>query len=242
MSFPPYVHSGKTLTGSGEFLTLLQELSREFSFEGYSPATVRLLEPTRSLPSDQPLVFPDGLVIPTTLVGKLELSEWKPLIASALVFRQMARDKRFRRSASGVAMSYVMTLLLLPVFFFFTYIPIVLFKVPVSTGVLVGLPAYFGAAFVLIRLKFAGRWRKMRLKADQQAAARIGNDVFFQVLEKIDNMRLDDVEKAKRRGFIRRFFYTPSIFDRMEAVGRPAPTRDEDFSRFRKQWTSGKPR
>jgi hypothetical protein len=242
MSFPPYVYSGTTLTGSSEFLTLLRDLSREFGFEGYSPSTVRLLEPRRSLPSDQPLVFPDGLILPTTLIGKLELSEWKPLIASALVFRQMAREKRLRRSASGVAMSFALALLLFPVFIFFTFLPIVLFKAPVSTGVLVGLPAYFGAAFVLGRLRFAGRWRKMRLKADQQAAAPIGKDVFFQVLEKIDNMHLDDVEKVKRRGFIKRFFYTPSILDRMKAIGQPTPTRDEDFSRFRKQWTSGTPR
>src|SRR5260370_11298605 len=154
----------------------------------------------------------------------------------------MSKYKRLRRSASGVAMSYVMALLLLPVFFFFTFLPIVLFKVPVSTGVLVGLPAYFGAIFALIRLRFASRWRKMRLKADQQAAARLGKDVFFQVLEKIDSMHLEDVEKIKRRGFIKRFSYIPSIFDRMEAIGRSAPTPDKDFSRFRKQWTSGKPR
>ncbi len=57
MSFPPYVHSGKMLTGSGEFLALLQELYREFGFEGYSPPVVRLLEPWRSLPSDTNLSF-----------------------------------------------------------------------------------------------------------------------------------------------------------------------------------------
>ncbi len=230
------------LKGNTEFLNMLRDLSRELGVEGYDPSTVRLVNPTRAFPSDQPLVFPDGLVLPTTLVSKLAPSEWKLLIASALLFRQMAINKRLRRSASRLALSFLLALLTLPVFFFLSFLPVILFKLPLSTGVLVGLPVYFGLVFVLNRIRSVGRWREMRLKADQQTAARMGKEAFLQVLEKIDKMRLEDVEKMKRRGFSKPFFYAPSIIDRMEAIGRPTRTRDEDFSRFQKQWTNEKPR
>jgi hypothetical protein len=242
MSFPSYVNSGEMLKGNIEFLSMLRDLCRELGVEGYNPSTVRLVKPTSKLPSDQPLVFPDGLVLPTTLVGKLVLAEWKPLLASSLLFRQMARNNRLRRSASRFAMSYLLALLLLPLFIILSFLPVILFKLPLSTGVLVGLPVYFGAVFVLNRVRSAGRWRKMRLKADQQTAVRVGKEAFLQVLEKIDKMHLDDVERMKRRSFTKYFFYAPSIIDRMVAIGRPTPTRDEEFSRFQKQWTSRKAR
>jgi hypothetical protein len=178
------------------------------------------------------------LVLPTTLVGKLVPSEWKPLIASALIFRRMAKDKRLRRSAFEIVKFYLLGLLLLPVFFVLSFLPVVLFNFPLSTGVVVGIPTYFGVVFVLNRIRAVGRWRKIRLKADQQTATLVGKEAFLQVLERIDGMHLEDVERVKRRGFIKHFFYTPSIIDRMVAIGRPTPIRDEEFSRFRKQWTS----
>src|SRR5438445_11248222 len=101
MSFPSYVHSGEMLKGNAEFLSMLRDLCHELGVEGYNSSTVRLVNPTRAIPSDQPLVFPDGLVLPTTLVGKLLPSEWKPLIASPLIFRRMTRDERRSRSASA---------------------------------------------------------------------------------------------------------------------------------------------
>ncbi|TMI23873.1 hypothetical protein E6H19_06780 [Candidatus Bathyarchaeota archaeon] len=238
MSFPSYVHSGEMLKGNAEFLSMLRDLCYELGVEGYNPSTVRLVNPTRAIPSDQPLVFPDGLVLPTTLVGKLVPSEWKPLIASALIFRRMARDKRLRRSAFEIVKFYLLGLLLLPVFFVLSFLPVVLFNFPLSTGVVVGIPTYFGVVFVLNRIRSVGRWRKIRLKADQQTAALVGKEAFLQALERIDGMHLEDVERVKHRGFIEHFFYTPSIIDRMVAIGRPTPTRDEEFSRFRKQWTS----
>jgi hypothetical protein len=118
------------LKGNTEFLGKLRDLCRELGSEAYDPSTVRLVKPTRALPSDQPLVSPDGRVIPTTLVGKLVTSEWNTLLASALFFEEMARS----RSASRGAISYLPALLLLPVFFSLSYLPVKLFKLPLSTG------------------------------------------------------------------------------------------------------------
>src|SRR5438128_10080301 len=170
MSFPSYVHSGEMLKGNAEFLSMLRDLCYELGVEGYNPSTVRLVNPTRAIPSDQPLVFPDGLVLPTTLVGKLVPSEWKPLIASALIFRRMARDKRLRRSAFEIVKFYLLGLLLLLVLFVLSFLSMVLFNFPLSTGMVVGIRAYFGDVLRWNRMSSVGSCRKTRWYAQHHTA------------------------------------------------------------------------
>ncbi len=62
--------------------------------------------------------------------------------------------------------------------------------------------------------------KDMRLHADAETAVLLGKESFLSVLQKIDVLRLDDVEKTKKSRIMRHFSKKPSITERIETISR----------------------
>ncbi len=139
------------------------------------------------------------------MMGKLTVEEWRPLIASSLLF-----EKKIRRTLRGKA-------------FLFTGVPlIVALAVPISVAIVFQTPllillypvlvlplAYLGGKRYSLDLK------KARLEADTQASVVVGKNSLLDVLKKIDLMGLDDIDRLKSGRGGRRIAGLPSITERI---------------------------
>jgi len=143
--------------------------------------------------------------MPARMMGKLTVEEWRPLIASSLLF-----EKRIRRTLRGKA-------------FLFTGVPlIVALAVPISVAIVFQTPllillypvlvlplAYLGGKRYSLDLK------KARLEADTQVSVVVGKNSLLDVLKKIDLMGLDDIDRLKSGRGGRRIAGLPSITERI---------------------------
>jgi hypothetical protein len=140
------------------------------------------------------------------MMGKLTVEEWRPLIASSLVF-----EKKVKRSMRGRA-------------FLLTGLPVIL-----ALGGTIGVAIVLRMSWVvflypvlLLPLAILGGrsynsdLKKARLDADTQASAVVGKNLLLDVLKKIDMMGLDDIDRLKSGRGGRRLASLPSITDRIQ--------------------------
>ncbi len=169
----------------------------------------------RPVPSDWCFFLRHSMVMPAHMLEKITVEEWRPLIASSLIYeKKLSRSLRGRAFLLTVlplilvlAGTFAVSILLHMSWIIFLYI---LFIIPV--GALGGR-------------RYGSDVKKARLEPDTQAAAITGKDTFLNVLKKIDTMGLDDVDRLKsgRRG--RRVPGLPSIKERIENLqGFPSTT------------------
>lgn len=146
------------------------------------------------------------MVMPFRMMGKLTVEEWRPLIASSILF-----EKKVRRKLRGKA-------------FLVTVMPLILaIAVPIAAAiafhtywltflypVLVIPLAYLGSR------SYSSDLKKARLEADTQASVAVGKNLLLEVLKKIDMMSLDDIDRLKTGRGGRRLAGLPSITERVE--------------------------
>ena len=162
----------------------------------------------RPVPSDWCFFQRHSIIMPARMMGKLTVEEWRPLIASSLIY-----EKKIARSLRGRALSrnalplvlvlagaFTASILLSMSWIIFLYIVLV---IPVG---------------VLGSRRYSSDIKRARLEADTQASAVAGKDSFLNTIRKIDTMGLDDVDRLKsgRRGH--RIAGLPSISERIENV------------------------
>jgi hypothetical protein len=140
------------------------------------------------------------------MMGKLTVEEWRPLIASSLVF-----EKKVRRSMRGRA-------------FLLTGLPVIL-ALGGTIGVAIVLhmswvvflyPVLLLPLGILGGSRYSADLKKARLEADTQASVVVGKNLLLDVLKKIDLMGLNDIEKLKTGRGGRRLASLPSITERIE--------------------------
>jgi len=140
------------------------------------------------------------------MMGKLTVEEWRPLIASSLVF-----EKKIKRSMRGRA-------------FLLTGLPVIL-----ALGGTIGVAIVLRMSWVvflypvlLLPLAILGGrsynsdLKKARLEADTQATVVVGKNSLLDGLKKINLMGLNDIEKLKTGRGGRRLASLPSITERIE--------------------------
>jgi len=134
--------------------------------------------------------------------GRLRASEWRPLMASSLIYNRHL----FWTITEDTAITIVMMVIL----------SIggggLIFEILGIPGVLLYLVFLFGP---FLQYRFSQEKKKLRLKADVQASKLIGVDVFLAVFEKIDSLGMEDVQRVKRRRLSRYFSSKPSITERI---------------------------
>ncbi len=144
--------------------------------------------------------------MPARMIGKLTVEEWRPLIASSLIY-----EKKIARSLRGRA-------------FLLTLLPLVLVLAGTfAASILLGMTWIIVLYIILVipvgalgSRRYSSDLKRARLEADTQASAVAGKDSFLNTIRKIDAMGLDDVDRLKtgRRG--RRIAGLPSISERIE--------------------------
>ena len=140
------------------------------------------------------------------MMGKLTVEEWRPVIASSLVF-----EKEIKRSMRGTAflltgMPLIVALggtigvaILLQMSWIIFLYPVILFPLAILGG-----------------RRYNSDLKKARLEADKQTSGVIGKDPLLQVLKKIDMMGLDDIDRLKSGRGGRRLASLPSITERID--------------------------
>jgi len=161
---------------------------------------------TRSVPSDWCMFLRHSIILPARMMGKLTVEEWRPVIASSLVF-----EKKIKRSMRGTTflltgMPLIVALggtigvaILLQMSWIIFLYPVILFPLAILGG-----------------RRYNSDLKKARLEADKQTSGVIGKDPLLQVLKKIDMMGLDDIDRLKSGRGGRRLASLPSITERID--------------------------
>src|SRR3989441_3082940 len=164
------------------------------------------------MPSDLVATGGGNIVLPKRMQGVLTIEEWRPIIASSLIFMRWIRPKMVRTlelSVLGVLGYAIATFLLLRRFGYGIYS----FQgLALHPAVLLLLGA---ALFVITGRYFSPEARQELLRADKKAAELYGRDEFVRALQKIDSMGFADVEELEKKKK-RSMYDKPSVAERLE--------------------------
>lgn len=159
-----------------------------------------------SVPSDHPVLTQDMLLLAPSMKGKLELVEWRPIIASSLIYY----GKLASRKTLGI-IARTVAFLLVPVvgtgiLWLFvnsqsqgSYILFLVVSVPVVLVV---------ASIVIVRYL-----KRMWLTADRLAAEYVGPLVMLDVLKKIQGFHITETEGGRTSD-------KPSVTERIAYLNR----------------------
>jgi len=158
------------------------------------------------IPSDWCFFLFHAIVMPARMMGKLTPEEWRPLIASSILYQKQLRRSADRRQALYIVFPTFLALL--------------------SSAIIVGILRVYWASLIvlllIIPLLVLGNRRsrpylkKAMLEADTKASALTGKESFLQVLRKIDIMRQGDAEVSKADERSRRRLALPSLVERVD--------------------------
>jgi hypothetical protein len=201
--------------GQGEednrILSIAKDLCRQLH-AGFDPLTIYWiawvpLAGIRAPPSDQCLLGVKGtrrgyVYLPAALRGKLEPSEWEPLIASSLIwsFRPELRRRRVLINRLWLLMMVLVAIAPLAILWFLR--SLILVENPAGRFAIdqLSVLVFFVVVFLTIFSARQGNMnlRKYFLEADRLAAEVVGKDVTVRALQKIDSMGLADIEEGKK--------------------------------------------
>jgi|SRR2546425_13073335 len=147
------------------------------------------------LGSDECVVWDSQIILAKRMQHKLEPDEWRPIVASSLILNSKLRKnvvrKIFARRVFLPALPFIVAAGLFGSGFNSGGVYagpkwIVLFFV-ITLFALILVPAFF----------YGNYYQGAKLVADRQAAELVGRQRFLDLMRKIDQMNLEDVEKAK---------------------------------------------
>ena len=144
--------------------------------------------------------------MPARMMGKLTVEEWRPLIASSIVFENKEKRRLRGRAFLLTGMPLIVSLALPISVAFLLQMTWIIFLYPVLV-----LPlAYLGSK------SYSRDLKKAKLGADRETSVVIGKNSLVDVLKKIDMMGLDDIDRLKTGRGGRRLAGLPSITERIE--------------------------
>ena len=136
----------------------------------------------RQIPSDYMMIYRDTMWLPRSLMQKLEPEDWRPLLASALVYY----DSRQRKTMIGMFKTVFPSVLVFTLAF-------VLYVRFVGVNSLVTLLGSFVIIVFLLGLMIYAsiHWllgiKRLWLEADDRAVGLVGRQVFVKSLEKLQS-------------------------------------------------------
>ena len=192
-------------TDEQDILTIAQELIEQLNISSFKPVSVSWAEdlPWTNVDSEKPVpelagfvkrdvpvgwcVFTWGRVIlPTEMKGKLGPEEWRPLLASSLIYEARLSLRR------NIGFIFLSTPIIIDAVGWWE-----LFAVSTPAS---GIPALLliidiaGLFGTLLLSGFLVKWftRRLRLRADTLAAEHVGRETLERVLEKMKTLGLVD--------------------------------------------------
>ncbi len=197
-------------------LEMASSFGQQLGLPGLNLRDIRWMEwipagrSTRSVPSDWCTFLRHSMIMPARMMGKLTVEDWRPIIASSLVF-----EKKVKRSMRGT--TFLLTGLPLIVSLGGTITAAILLQM---SWIIFLYPALLFPLAIIGGRRYNSDLKKARLEADAQTSAVIGKDPLLQVLKKIDTMGLDDIDRLKSGRGGRRLANLPSITERIENLQR----------------------
>ena len=175
-----------------------------------------------SLPSDECLLAVKGrrrghVILPIALKGRLELEDWRPLMASGMFYQLRPEIRR----VWAVMVRLVLTSIIVAILFPLLLALIGIGLLSLQAGGLFLLA--FALWLVLPRVYNFQVVRKLRLKADRRVAEIVGREQFLRVLEKIDALHIIDLDERKDEKLTmwkRRVSPWPTITERIDNLKR----------------------
>src|SRR5437660_6685299 len=165
------------------------------------------------MPSDLVSTGKGNIVLPKRMQGVLTIEEWKPIIASSLIFMPWVRRKMVRTlelSVLGV-LGYAVAIFLLLQYFGYG-----IFSFQGSLAFHPAILLTLGVAlFVITGRYFTPEAHQELLKADKKAGELYGRDEFVRALQKIHSMGFADVEELEKKKK-RSMYDKPGVAERLE--------------------------
>ena len=157
----------------------------------------------RRVPAYQPLLLHDQVVLAERMNDKLSPEEWKPLIASSLIYEKKLSTKRHAKFAKDMAIPILAVLAALALTAFLRYV-----------WLYIVLGIFVGPGFVIYgALRYGTNQTRLRLEADSETTKVLTENSLLDVLSKIQSLGLK--EEADR------FDGIPSIMQRIDNLQAP---------------------
>jgi hypothetical protein len=183
-----------------------RELCGQLHKTKLDPGTVSWIN---RLPATRIVIFRGTIMLPRQLMGQLSPEEWKPLLASSIIYN----DQRFLFGTMFRGFFLPMTAAV------FVLVGVLLVILRMSKSALfqellvADIVGYAVFSFLMLRRFFFGTMRNLHYTADARAAEIVGRESFIQVLSKIKQLNLD-----YRPRFIGRYNFSPSTGQRLEKL------------------------
>jgi hypothetical protein len=164
----------------------------------------------RVMPSDQCEFWPKKLILPARMHDAISVDEWRPIIASELVYRKLY--SRVARKRAPLLLGPLIALVVVAVVLIYI----------TGSRFWAGLFFLYFIMIIPVLRRNTRLFYQCRLEADRTAAGIVCSEAFLEVLRKIDSMKLPDIEKSKNPGFDNRRAVNPflNIMDRIANLER----------------------
>jgi len=188
-----------------KLLQIARDLCRQLGYYNLNPDTISWKERMgiRRLPADHFMILRGEVQLSTRSMGQLTPDEWRPIIASGLIYFQTLT----RNFLVGMLTTMLPIALLVPA--------ILLLSFRYLAGSVLTYPVIFALIVVtfLAGKRFLMYPKRLWFKADVEAARILGKESLVESLRKID--QLDPNRTGKRGSFAR-----PSPSERVENLAR----------------------
>jgi hypothetical protein len=205
-----------------QILEIARSLTSQLGIDRFEPQSLNWLDTvssgksSKTVPSDQCLIIlKRKLVLAHRMIGKLTPEQWKPILASSIVYEKNFFPK-LRRKAVMLGLPGTIA------FFAWAALSAIFIQVTnfrLTFGVFGWIPTI--ALLFVGFSKFTPYQMRARLQADREASQVVGREEFLDVLEKIDSFAMPDAEQLKADRLKGRNREFPSITERIESLRNP---------------------
>ena len=185
-----------------------EELCRQLNVYKITPRTVSWIDRVgiRKVPPDYIFFFQDVIRLPKPLMGKLEAEDWRPLLASSLVyFNRLSREMFVGMLTTIVPSTLVFPLILVFALRFFP------FQSLLSQAIFFSVITLFFVFYAFMFVRWFRYQKRLQFKADERAADLVGRERFLESLKKIESL-------GAGKGNLLSRVIRPSVHDRIEEL------------------------
>jgi len=158
--------------------------------ESYQSGNTRSGPVFSSIPSDHPVFREDTLMLAPTMQSRLEPEEWRPILASSLIYYAQLATRKSLGILARISLPISVCLL--------SFIILLLTIGPNSPGpyILLGIAAPIPSIIVGFLL-VTSYLKQTRLLADRKASEYVGPQVMSNTLEKIQGFNISELEGGR---------------------------------------------
>jgi hypothetical protein len=136
----------------------------------------------RQIPSDYMMIYRDTIWLPRSLMERLEPDDWRPLLASGLIYYSTRQSK----TMIGMLTTVFPAALLLPVLFLLYFRFVGVDSLPKRVGSYVVFALLIGL-MIYATIHWLRGMKRLWLEADNRAVGLVGREAFLKTLEKMQS-------------------------------------------------------